>query len=377
MSPPTPDTCPDHPLVYQIRLEGQLGFQWADWFGGLTLSLEDSGEMLLTGLVADQAALYGLLKRVRDLGLPLISVVRVELNQEDLSEKYPQGRFDQNCRFTIQGESTMNRTNLLIEADELLQIIDDENVCIFDASLMDDMYLREHIPGAMFFDHEKFSDPSGKYMATVLPENELAAQIGAIGISNDSEVIVYACGMLPYAARAWWLLHYAGHENVRILNGGLSAWKKVGGPVEQDVRCYALANFNVRVNPDMFASIEEVAASLEDKNVAIVNVLTPASYAGKHIPGSINLGCLDLMDGDFAHGMDYFQPAAQLAQRFEEVAKHKRIITYCGGGIAAAVNAVVYWMNGHENVAVYNGSMYEWLGEGMPVNGTGNWEVWK
>ncbi len=65
-------------MVYQIRLKGHLGRQWADWFGGLTITLEDNGDALLTCPVVDQAALYGLLRKVRDLGLPLISVIRVE-----------------------------------------------------------------------------------------------------------------------------------------------------------------------------------------------------------------------------------------------------------------------------------------------------------
>ncbi|MBN1995322.1 MAG: hypothetical protein JW953_21720 [Anaerolineae bacterium] len=65
-------------MVYQIRLKGHLGSQWADWFEGLTIRLEDNGITLLTGPVIDQAALYGLLKKVRDLGLPLLSVQHVE-----------------------------------------------------------------------------------------------------------------------------------------------------------------------------------------------------------------------------------------------------------------------------------------------------------
>ena len=69
---------PDEPMVYQIRLKGHLGPQWADWFEGLTITLEEDGETLMTGLVADQAALHGLLKKVRDLGMPLISAVRVK-----------------------------------------------------------------------------------------------------------------------------------------------------------------------------------------------------------------------------------------------------------------------------------------------------------
>lgn len=75
---PGPERKADQPLVYQIRLQGHLGRQWANWFEGLTLTLEANGETLLTGPVADQAALYGLLRKVRDLGLPLIEVVQVK-----------------------------------------------------------------------------------------------------------------------------------------------------------------------------------------------------------------------------------------------------------------------------------------------------------
>lgn len=65
-------------LVYQIRLKGHLGREWTDWFGGLTITLEEDGNTLLTGPVVDQAALHGLLKKVRDLGMPLVSVSPVE-----------------------------------------------------------------------------------------------------------------------------------------------------------------------------------------------------------------------------------------------------------------------------------------------------------
>jgi hypothetical protein len=76
-----PKTEPGQPMVYQIKLEGHLGRQWADWFGGLAITLEENGDTLLTGPVLDQASLHGLLKKVRDLGMPLVSVNRVGPNQ--------------------------------------------------------------------------------------------------------------------------------------------------------------------------------------------------------------------------------------------------------------------------------------------------------
>jgi hypothetical protein len=74
---------PNQPIVYQVRLKGHLGRQWTDWFEGLTVTLEDNGETLLTGPVVDQAALHGLLKKVRDLGMPLLSVTRATPSMEE------------------------------------------------------------------------------------------------------------------------------------------------------------------------------------------------------------------------------------------------------------------------------------------------------
>lgn len=81
-----PKIDPNDPMVYQIRIEGHLDWHWSDWFGGMNIFLEDNGNTLLTGPVVDQAALYGLLKKVRDLGMPLVSVVRLEPLQAEVSE---------------------------------------------------------------------------------------------------------------------------------------------------------------------------------------------------------------------------------------------------------------------------------------------------
>ena len=81
-----PTTDPGQPMVYQIRIKGHLGCQWADWFEGLAITLEDNGETLLTGPVVDQTALYGLLRKVRDVGIPLLSVVCAKPGQVDASD---------------------------------------------------------------------------------------------------------------------------------------------------------------------------------------------------------------------------------------------------------------------------------------------------
>ena len=80
---------PSQPMVYQIRIKGHLGRQWTDWFEGLAITLEDNGDTLLTGPVVDQAALHGLLKKVRDVGMPLLSVIRITPGQADESDVKP------------------------------------------------------------------------------------------------------------------------------------------------------------------------------------------------------------------------------------------------------------------------------------------------
>ena len=74
---------PGQPVIYQIRLKGHLARRWKDWFGDATITLEDNGETLITCSVVDQAALHGLLKKVRDLGMPLLSVYRIDPDKQD------------------------------------------------------------------------------------------------------------------------------------------------------------------------------------------------------------------------------------------------------------------------------------------------------
>jgi hypothetical protein len=78
---PDSTTNAGQPMIYQIRIKGQLSPEWTDWFEGLTITLEEEGDTLLTGPVIDQSALHGLLKKVRDLGMPLVSVVQVQFNE--------------------------------------------------------------------------------------------------------------------------------------------------------------------------------------------------------------------------------------------------------------------------------------------------------
>ena len=94
-----PNTDPEQPEVYQIRIAGHLSPHWADWFEGMAITLQNNGETLLSGPVIDQAALHGLLKKVRDLGLPLLSVNRVKpghVGVTDANEAHRAGSHEEN-----------------------------------------------------------------------------------------------------------------------------------------------------------------------------------------------------------------------------------------------------------------------------------------
>ena len=272
----------------------------------------------------------------------------------------------------------MQRKDIMIEPEQLLGRINDPNLRVFDAKIefyigmspeeaakmpsAREQYLAAHIPGAAFFDHQLFSDPISEYEYMLAPDHMLAKKIGEIGISSDSEVVVYAPHIVANATRAWWLLRYAGVENVRILDGGLASWQAVGGELESGESKYEPATFKAKFNKSMFASMKEVQAASEQPQVVVQNALPQEWHDREHIPGSHCLSIMNL-DGDW----ERLPPQEELAARIPDADPGTRIITYCGGGIAATVNAVAYLLMGHENVAVYDGSLFEWMGEGQPV----------
>lgn len=273
----------------------------------------------------------------------------------------------------------MKREELLIEPRELLAKLGDPRLRLYDATIMfymgmsaeaaaklpsaHEMYLGGHLPGAAFFDHQLVTDPIGKYEYTVAPDNMLARQIGELGIGNEAEVIVYASSLLASAARAWWILRYAGVQNVRVLNGGLPAWKEAGGRVEAGEYKYEPADFTPVFKRDMIANQEEVLAAVERGSAYLEDALPQDWHDREHIPGSV---CRPLTD--LTIGWDVLRPQDEIETLVPARPKGERVITYCGGGIAAALNAVAHLLAGNDNVAVYDGSLFEWKGEGLPLS---------
>lgn len=274
----------------------------------------------------------------------------------------------------------------LISAQELMQQLSDPAVRIYDTSVLllaaeqgytsqpgRERYLREHIPGAGFINlSEDWSDTRSPYNNTLPQIDALAEAIGRDGISNDNLVVLYSSSHLMWATRAWWLLRYAGHTNVKVLNGNLAAWLDAGLPVEAGAKAYAAATFSPSERADVFVSTAEMVAGMED-GVCTVNALSPALYEGTgefyygrrgHIPGSRSLYFSDLLENEF------FLPAEQLHQTLEArgMLSASRTLIYCGGGIAATLEAFACALVGQENVGVYDGSMSEWAAnEELPL----------
>jgi thiosulfate/3-mercaptopyruvate sulfurtransferase len=270
---------------------------------------------------------------------------------------------------------TIRREELLIEASELKEHFNKPNLRIFDATLLMNpsegepdaraVYETGHIPGAAFFRHQDFSDPSSKYQLTVPNAEGLSQALSAAGIDNESEIVFYSTGMIIWATRAWWLLRYAGHQSVRVLNGGLAAWQQAGGEVVSGVSEYVAARFNASLQPDYFVDQQEMQAALNQPDVRTVHSLPQPTFEQSHIPGAVCQPFTDFLTDAGASIL----PDEELKKRLVENHATGRTIAYCGGGVAATLNAVVCRLVGHPNVVVYDGSMSEWVGEGLPTEG--------
>ena len=266
----------------------------------------------------------------------------------------------------------IKRSELLIEPEALKRKLGSDNLLIFDATVLmnqsegelsaKETYLQGHIPGAAFLDHLALADKQNPYQLMLPAEHELAASLGSLGISRDSEVVVYTTTFIAWATRIWWLLQHAGFTKVRVLNGGLAGWQETGGDLETDECVYPTATFEIALQPDWFVNKDDVLGAMQDETISTVNTLPEQAYDHEHITGS---SCQPF--SLFLDNGTRLLPDDVLKERLGEFSRANRIFTYCGGGVAATVNAVVHKLVGNPNVSVYDGSMSEWTGEGLPI----------
>ena len=231
-----------------------------------------------------------------------------------------------------------------------------------------------HVPGAQFLDLVEAASDTGTGLGFSLPPvSQLESLFRDLGVDDLSEVVFYSTGHMMWATRAWWLLHYCGHRNVKVLNGGFRAWRKGRYPTTREISPPRPGTFVARPQPALFADKEAVLAAIGDPGVCTVNALSPDVFTGEsrmhygrkgHIAGSVNVFYDDLMD----HG--FFQEDAALRRALDAkgLLDAPRVIAYCGGGISATVDAFACLLVGHDDVAVYDGSMAEWVrDESLPM----------
>ncbi len=231
-------------------------------------------------------------------------------------------------------------------------------------------FLEAHIPGAAFFDIDGICDPDSS-LPHMLPSPELFGRsVSALGVGNDSHVVVYDTVGLYSAARVWWMFRVFGHEHVSILAGGLPRWRAEGHSVESGEPAIAPGLFTARARDDaLVRSFEQVRATLGTSSAQIVDARAAARFTGEdpgprpdlprgHIPGSRNVPFDAVLDG----GDGALGDAAAIRQAFADagVDPAKPVIATCGSGITACTLALALAAIGAEQVAVYDGSWTDW-----------------
>jgi thiosulfate/3-mercaptopyruvate sulfurtransferase len=228
------------------------------------------------------------------------------------------------------------------------------------------LYLEGHIPGAAFVDLDTaLAGPPGAGGRHPLPDADVFARsMRAAGVSGDRPVVVYDAGNSVAAARAWWLLRYFGHSDVRVLDGGFSGWQAAGYPIERGATAADPGDFVPR--PGGMPLLDADAAAALARDGVLIDARAAARFRGEeepvdpvagHIPNAVNLPAPDLVgdDGRFAAPDD-------LRARFAELGADSAasVGAYCGSGVAASYEVLALSLAGIP-AALYVGSWSDWI----------------
>lgn len=283
----------------------------------------------------------------------------------------------------------MNLNGALVTTDWLADNLGQAQLRVFDTSISlqvkaDDGYVVDsgyerwrdaHIPGAGFLDLAKeFTDQSTDIPFTMPPPQQFCERAAAHGISDDSVVVLYNDGMPMWATRAWWMFRSVGFENVAVLDGGWQKWLAENRTVDNIVPDHPRGKLTVAARPEMWADKNDMLRIMQDRSACTLNALPLDVYNGErnrygragHIPGSHSVFCGRLIDPDAGT----FLPIEALREQFRDsgALEAERAIVYCGGGISATVDALALHLAGHRNIAIYDGSMSEWVkDESLPL----------
>ena len=265
----------------------------------------------------------------------------------------------------------------LVTAEWLQQHLDNPNLVVLDVTVMIESdgnggfrpvngmanYETGHIPTAGFADLMGELSDSDSALGFAVPEPEqFAAAMGALGVGDDSLVVLYDANSSSWAARVWWMLRWIGFDNAALLDGGLDAWTSAGFSLSTAAAARPTKTLTVSLRPELIVDKTEVRAAIDDDSVDIIDALTEAHYRGDfsmyarpgHIPTASNVPVTSLIDES-----GRYKSLEELETLFEGE-RDTRTITYCGGGIAASGNAFVMHRLGFKDVAVYTASLQEW-----------------
>ncbi len=221
-----------------------------------------------------------------------------------------------------------------------------------------------HLPGAVFADLiEELSDTSAPFPFTRPSAEQFAAAAGALGIDNTTTVVVYDAVAGQWAARVWWLFRAFGYDSVAVLDGGLPAWVREERETDVGHVEPSSAVFVARERPEAWVERAEVEAIVRGEASGALVSGTPAKdFTGEtgrgHIPGSVSVPVTRLIDRE----TNTYLGLDALRATFADVLGG-RAVTYCNGGIVAASDALALTLLGHEDVAVYDGSLNEWASD--------------
>ena len=226
-----------------------------------------------------------------------------------------------------------------------------------------------HIPGAVFLDIQgTISDPDTRLKFMAPAPERFADAMGALGVGDDSRVVLYAAGSIMWATRVWWMLRAFGFEHAAVLDGGWEKWKAEGRPVSAEPGRYPTANFTATLKPGRFVDSAYVQSRLDDAGAVMVNALAPEFHLGEgpsrygrpgRIPGSVNVPAATLLD-PASNGA--FVPLDEARRLHEEagITPDRQVVAYCGGGISATVGLFLLHQLGYRDLTLYDGSMGEW-----------------
>ena len=254
---------------------------------------------------------------------------------------------------------------LLVETDWLADNLTSSGIVLIDARKAD-LYDAGHIEGAVSLPKALTYKPDGpKNMAG--PADQIAKVFGAAGISNDSKVIVYDAGRSTDAARILWTLHYVGHDNVSILNGGYNKWAAEERAVSVEPTKANPTTFEATVDESVLGTTEECKLSIDDPKAIVLDNRSPAEYSGEdnraklsgHIPGAVNVDWREHFN--VVDDIATYKSAADIKALYDAVGitADMKVYTLCHTGQRSAVGYVALRLLGYD-AANYDGSWQEW-----------------